>query len=267
VKAIAKAADATVNDVVLALASGALRGYLQEFDHVPTDPLLASVPVALPRAAGQTMGSSVAAVHSSLATNLKSPRERLLAIRDGMRAAKDEFKRLPTSVSRFINSVGMFAMTLIPRQQNADPDKSTFTNLTISNVPGPKEPLYLHGAELDCMYPVSVLAGDQRVNITVLGYHDELFFGLIACPDTLPSVQRIAVRLPQALDELEAAMGLAPKRAPMAPRVRKAKPEPARRAVTKKAAARRTTAKKAVAKKATARRTTAKKATAKKAVA
>ena len=234
VKAIASAAEATVNDVVLALASGALRGYLQEFDRVPKDPLLATVPVALPRAAGQTTGSSVAAVHSSLATHLKSPRQRLLAIRDGMRAAKDEFRRLPTSVNRFITSVGMFAMSLIPRQQNPDPDKSTFTNLTISNVPGPKEPLYLHGAELDGMYPVSVLTGDHRLNITVLGYHDELFFGLIACPDTLPSVQRIAVRLPQALDELEVAMGLAPKRAPM---VRGARPAPANKAVAKRAVA------------------------------
>jgi WS/DGAT/MGAT family acyltransferase len=234
VKAIAQAADATVNDVVLALCGGALRAYLQEFDRVPKDPLLATVPVALPRAAGQTMGSSVAAVHGTLATHLENPRDRLLAIRDDMRRAKEEFKRLPTSVNRFINSVGMFAMTLLPHSQEHDPEKATFTNLAVSNVPGPKHRLFLHGAELDGMYPVSVLAGDHRLNITVLGYDDGLFFGLIACPDTLPSVQRIAVRLPQALDELEAAMGLAPMKAAPA---RKAKQAPEKKAVAKKAVA------------------------------
>ncbi len=259
VKAVAKAAEATVNDVVLALASGALRGYLQEFDRVPKDPLLASVPVALPRVPGTTIGSSVAAVHGSLATDQKDPRKRLLAIRDGMRAAKEEFKRLPTSVNRFINSVGMYAMTLLPRKQSTDPDKATFTNLTISNVPGPKEALYLHGAELEGMYPVSVLAGDHRLNITVLGYREALFFGLIACPDTLPSVQRIAVRLPQALDELEAALGLAPKKAV-------AKKVVAKKVVAKKAAAKKAAAKKAVAKKVVAKKVVAKKVVAKRAV-
>lgn len=274
VKAVAKAAEATVNDVVLALASGTLRGYLQEFDRVPKDPLLASVPVALPREPGTTIGSSVAAVHGSLATDQKDPRKRLFAIRDGMRAAKEEFKRVPTSVSRFINSVGMYAMSLLPRTQSTDPDKATFTNLTISNVPGPKEALYLHGAELEGMYPVSVLAGDHRLNITVLGYREALFFGLVACPDTLPSVQRIAVRLPQALDELEAAFGLAPKKSAKArpsgtAAARTATVEEAAEAkgVANKAAAKKVVAKKAVAKKAVAKKAVAKKAVTKKVVA
>jgi len=70
---------------------------------------------------------------------------------------------------------------------------------------------------------VSVLAGDQRLNITVLGYHDHLHFGVIACPDTLPSMQRVAVELPVALDRLEVAMGLARgKRKAARPRTRAA---------------------------------------------
>ena len=128
----------------------------------------------------------------------------------------------------------MFAMALLPHSQEPDPEKATFTNLAVSNVPGPKHRLYLHGAELEGMYPVSVLAGDQRLNITVLGYDDGLFFGLIACPDTLPSVQRIAVRLPLELDALQAAMGLAPNKAPS---VRAARPAPAKKAAAKRAVA------------------------------
>lgn len=222
-KAIARAADATVNDVVIAVCSGALREYLAEFGKIPKDPLLASIPVALPRASGQSIGNSVAAVHAPIASELADPKARLFAIRDATREAKAEFQRMPASLNRAISSVGMYAMMLMQKRPNSDPDKASFTNLTISNVPGPKRKLYFNGAELDGMYPVSVLAGDQRLNITVLGYHDHLHFGVIACPDTLPSMQRVAVELPVALDRLEVAMGLARgKRKAARPRTRAA---------------------------------------------
>ncbi len=206
VKAIAAAADATVNDVVLAVCGGALRDYLRQFDQVPGEPLLASIPVALPRNGSAAGANSVASVYATLATHLADPRERLLAIRDATREAKEEFRRIPAALSRAINSIGMYAMSLMQKQPNRDPDHASFTNLTISNVPGPRQPLYFYGAELEGMFPVSVLAGDHRLNITVLGYHDRLHFGLVACPDTLPSMQRLAVLLPQALDALEAAL-------------------------------------------------------------
>ncbi len=208
VKAIAKAADATVNDVVLAVCSGVLRTYLEEVDRIPKDSLLVSVPVALPREAGQTIGNSVAGVHAPLATHIADPKKRLLAIRDAMRDAKEEFNRLPVALNRAINSLGMLAMMMVPKRENTDPENAAFTNLTISNVPGPKQKLYFNGAEMDGMYPVSVLAGDHRLNITVLGYHEGLHFGFIACPDTLSSVQKLAVRLPLALRELERAVGI-----------------------------------------------------------
>lgn len=179
------------------------------------------------------MGNSVAAIHAEIATDLADAKERLLSIRGSMRAAKDDFSRIPVSVSRFINSFGMLLTMAMPKKENTDPDKSMFTNLTISNVPGPKQKLYFHGAEMDGMYPVSVLAGDHRLNITVLGYLEHLYFGLIACPDSLPHVQRLAVMLPGALDELERAFGLASRRIHK-PAV---KARPAARTVKRRAAA------------------------------
>jgi diacylglycerol O-acyltransferase / wax synthase len=209
IKAISKAAEATVNDVVLAVCAGALRTYLAEVDHIPKPPLMATIPVALPKLEGQTIGNSVAAIHAEIATDVADAKARLLSIRDAMRESKDNFNRLPVSVNRIINSLGMLVSMAMPKKENTDPDKSMFTNLTVSNVPGPKQKLYFHGAEMDGMYPVSVLAGDHRLNITVLGYDEHLFFGLIACPDVLPHMQRLAVMLPAALDELEQALGLA----------------------------------------------------------
>jgi WS/DGAT/MGAT family acyltransferase len=206
IKAIAKAADATVNDVVLAVCSGALRDYLRKIDRLPQDSLLVTVPVALTRAAGQESGNSVASINATLATDLRSPWKRLLAIRDGMRARKEEFRTVPSALHRAINSIGMQVMMRLPKGGNADPEKCAFSNLTISNVPGPRQRLYFQGAEVEGLYPVSVLTGDHRLNVTVLSYRDHLFFGLLACPDTLPSVQFLATQLPVALAELEAAV-------------------------------------------------------------
>lgn len=208
IKAVAQAADATVNDVVLAVCSGALRAYLQEVDRVPHDSLVVSVPVALPRESGQTIGNAVATVHAPLGTHIADPKKRLLAIRDAMREAKDEFKRMPASLSRAISSLGMLAMSMIPKRESPDPESAAFSNLTISNVPGPKHKLYLQGAEMDGMYPVSVLTGDHRLNITILGYHEGLHFGFTGCPDTLPRIQKLALQLPLALRDLERAVSV-----------------------------------------------------------
>lgn len=209
VKALARAADATVNDVILAVCAGALRAYLKEFDRLPKDALLASVPVALPRSDDAAIGNAVASIHTAIATNLREPRRRLLAIRDAMRGAKEEFRIMPVSLHRVINSLGMQAMMMVPKRRNTDPERAAFTNLTISNVPGPVQRLYFAGGEIDGMYPLSLLTGDHRLNITVLSYREQLHFGLVACPDTLPSVQYLAVQLPAALRELEVSMARA----------------------------------------------------------
>ena len=73
----------------------------------------------------------------------------------------------------------------------------------VSDVPGPKEPLYIEGARLEAMYPVSLIAHGGALNITCLSYADSLNFGYTGCRDTLPSMQRLAVYTGEALEELE----------------------------------------------------------------
>jgi hypothetical protein len=78
------------------------------------------------------------------------------------------------------------------------------TNLIVSNVAGPRDTLYFHGAEMIAYYPVSQVGHGMALNITVLSYAGHLFFGLVACRDSVPSVQRLALHIGEALDELEA---------------------------------------------------------------
>ena len=90
---------------------------------------------------------------------------------------------------------------------NQDLDKSTpLSNLTISNLPGPKEQLYLNGAAMESIYPASVLTPDQHLTVMLISYRDELHFGLVGCPDHLTSIQKIAEYLSLSLDELEEAL-------------------------------------------------------------
>ena len=78
----------------------------------------------------------------------------------------------------------------------------------ISNVPGPKEPLYWNGARLRGLYPVSMPLDRLALNITILSYCDHLEFGLTACRRTMPSMQRMLTHVENAIRKLEEAAHL-----------------------------------------------------------
>jgi hypothetical protein len=80
-------------------------------------------------------------------------------------------------------------------------------NLVISNVPGPKEPLWMQGARLDAFYPLSIPTVGQALNITVTSYVDNMEFGLTGCRRHVPHLQRLLTHLDTSLEELERAVG------------------------------------------------------------
>jgi MFS family permease len=75
-------------------------------------------------------------------------------------------------------------------------------NLVISNVPGPKRPLYFNGARLQGIYPLSIPTIGQALNITVTSYAGNMEFGLIGCRRSVPHLQRLLTHLDDALEEL-----------------------------------------------------------------
>ena len=76
-------------------------------------------------------------------------------------------------------------------------------NTVVSNVPGPKNKLYFNGAEMEAVYPVSLIFDGQALNITVISYADRIDWSFTACRSSVPHVQRLAVYTGEALDELE----------------------------------------------------------------
>jgi len=103
-------------------------------------------------------------------------------------------------------AVAARASRLMARLRIADRLNPPF-NLIISNVPGPRYPLYLAGARLENLYPVSGIGDGMGLNMTVCSYMDNLDFGAVACRELVPDLWRLNDHVPEALDELVATTG------------------------------------------------------------
>jgi WS/DGAT/MGAT family acyltransferase len=204
VHAIGHAAGGTVNDVVLAACGGALRRYLAERDALPDRTLVAAVPMALHHDEGAAAGNAVTSLLARLGTDTDDVRERFATICRSTAAGKAQLKSMTANAA--MQFVTLLSLPVLLRAWVPGVDRLTgpLANLIISNVPGPRERLYLHGAEQLAHFPVSQVSHGMALNITVLSYADGLYFGFVACPDTVPSMQRLAVHMDAAMKELEA---------------------------------------------------------------
>jgi len=203
-KAVARAAGGTLNDVVLAVSAASLRRYLLEREALPAAPLIAMVPVSLRPSGDAGGGNAVAAILASLATDLADPAERLAAIIASTTRAKQQLQGMSKSAilqySGLLTASSMLQMT----RGFAGRLPPTF-NVVISNVPGPEEPLYFRGARLEADYPMSIPLHGQALNITCVSYAGGVCFGFTGCRDTVPRLQRLAVHCGEAMTELERA--------------------------------------------------------------
>ena len=195
----------TVNDVVMAMCAGALRRYLLDHDALPKEPLVAGVPVSVrTEAQSSDLGNRVSTMFAPLPTNLASAEQRLQAAHEAMRSAKEQHQAMPADLLADVTQFAMPAVAARAAQVAARlrlVEQVRPFNLIVSNVPGPNIPLYLAGAPLQAYYPVSAIADGQGLNITVLGYLGQLHFGVLACRELVPDVDRIAGYL---ADELAA---------------------------------------------------------------
>ena len=202
VKALAREADCTLNDVVLYLSGTALRRYLTEHGRLPDRPLTAGIPVNLRDPDDESTGTAIGIMVAELGTNVPEPVERLEAIKRSTREAKRHLADLPpearTSYTLLINGpwiaavlAGLGGRTPVP------------FNVGISNVPGPTDSLYFNGARLDALFPLSLLLHGNALNITCVSYAGTLNFGFTGARDSLPHTQRLAVYMGEAVDEIE----------------------------------------------------------------
>jgi WS/DGAT/MGAT family acyltransferase len=206
VKRVAHAHDAKLNDVVLAICSGALRNYLSRHGGVPDEPLIAGMPFSL-RESGSTEYSTQATMTLvNLATDIADPVQRLQAIRDAAGAIKSVARGAKSVIPIDTPSLGAPWLVgglaaLYGRSRLADILRPIM-NVVISNVPGPMEPLYLAGARMRTCWPLSIVEHGMGLNITVVSYCGALEFGLVAARRAVTDVRKLARALEDAHAEL-----------------------------------------------------------------
>jgi diacylglycerol O-acyltransferase len=201
-RAVARAAGCTLNDVVLYLAGSALRRYLAASGDLPDTPLTAGIPVNVRPAGDDSLGTAISFLIATLATDVEDPGARLLAITASTRKAKEHLSRLPRTA---LTQYTLLAMAPYIAQLVSGLGGRTrpVFNVTISNVPGPEGPLYFDGARQEALYPLSLIAHGLALNVTCVSYDGALGFGFTGCRDTMPHMQNLAVHAGEALDEIE----------------------------------------------------------------
>lgn len=206
-KRAATTAGCTVNDVILSVCGGALRGFLDELGALPDQSLIAMVPVSVRRSGTEFTsgeGNAFGSILCDLGTTEPDAGVRLESVRKQMKAGKERFERMSPqeviAVSRLIMGgavLGSFGITGTPRQA---------FNLIISNVPATRDPLYLNGARMTDIYPISMISGGQALNITVTRYADHLTFGIVGDRKAVPHLQRMLIHLENAISDVEKAV-------------------------------------------------------------
>ncbi|WP_407303577.1 WS/DGAT/MGAT family O-acyltransferase [Acinetobacter sp.] len=201
---IAKALGVTINDVVLAICSGALREYLIRQKALPKKPLIAMVPASI-RDDDSEVSNRITMILANLGTHKESPLERLQIIRRSVLNAKQRFKRMNSN--QILNySALVYSAAGLNIVSGMLPKYQAF-NIVISNVPGPREPLYWNGAKLDALYPASIILDGQALNITMTSYLDKLEVGLTGCRNALPKMQNLLTHLEDEIQQFEEIVG------------------------------------------------------------
>jgi WS/DGAT/MGAT family acyltransferase len=196
---------ATLNDVLLAMCSGALRNYLLELNALPDRALTAMVPVSLRGAADAPGGgNSLSTLIADLATDERDPERRIRRITASTTYAKGVLSELSPLQRLLLGALGFGVAGPAAVLPGVAGRTRPPYNVVISNVPGPSEsPLYWNGSRLLGMYPASIVLNGQALNISVTSYDHQLHFGLVGCRRTVPHLQRLLTHLETSLSDLE----------------------------------------------------------------
>ena len=191
-KAVARAWGATLNDVALCALDAGMNRYLRDLGRPPDRALVAICPVSLQRTDAKQATTQVSVFWTPLGSPAASIGRRMREVIANTRGAKERIRSLPRD-GAYAYAVLSFAvgetLALLPR---GSVDFLLPSNVLISNVRGPDEPLYLNGARLEALCPVSTLISGMGLNITLMSYAGQVVIGYTCNASALPDADRLA---------------------------------------------------------------------------
>lgn len=205
VRRVARTTGGTVNDVVLWLVSSALRAYLTEHRELPDESLMAGCAVNLRASDDDHFGNAFGFLSVDLATTTQDPVERLRVIQASSQVAKRQLRGLtPTALA--LQTVVAQAPLVGALLLGLGSHTPSAYAVAVSNVPGPPEQLYLEGARLESLVPVSIPVDSNPLNVTCVSHGDRLTFGITAAAASVPHLQFMGAAMTAAWQELRSAV-------------------------------------------------------------
>jgi WS/DGAT/MGAT family acyltransferase len=204
-KVVARATEATMNDVALTIVDAAVQRYLRALGRVPDHPLVSICPVSLHDPDAKQATTNVSAIWPQLGPVQAPIRRRLEVVKASTRAEKARLKDLGKDAA-YAYAVMAFALSETLTIARPEALGLLPANMLISNVRGPERPLYLCGAKLETFFPVSTLIVGVGLNVTFMSYGDQMVFGYTANGSALPEVESLARYTVEAFAALEKAV-------------------------------------------------------------
>lgn len=207
VRDLAKHFDVKLNDVVLEIAGSVVRRWLRDRGQAPKRPLVALCPVSTRGDDGHGVGNQITSMPISLCTDIADPAKRLRSIHESSEYAKRGLKKGSFDWTAALGeSFAPGIAQMLVRAAELGGDRAPLpANFVVSNIRSTPVPLYIVGARLESMLPLSLLAVGNGLNITLVSYCNRIDVGIIVDPELIPDPWELADLFPIALEELETA--------------------------------------------------------------
>ncbi|MCG8672951.1 MAG: WS/DGAT domain-containing protein, partial [Pseudomonadales bacterium] len=212
IKAVKNATGTTVNDVILATCGGAIKRYLESQNDLPEKPLVAMVPISVRKQSDRMItNNQVSGMWSTLATHVEDPLERIKLINEDTKDAKVEHDAVGADLLQDwaeFNTPGAFNLAMRFYASTLVDYVTPVHNTIISNVPGPRETLYLAGSKIDCICPIGPVMEGVGLNISLASYKDCVGFTIQVDNNLIQDVNLIANFIEPAFRELQERCGV-----------------------------------------------------------
>ncbi len=205
-KQLARHLDATVNDIILGICSGALIRYFELIQEPLSTTLVALVPISFRDMGSPSLGNHLSVMFVPLRTDISDPIERINCIREFTK--KEKYRgRLPgfeavNQITAFTGSVVVNKILQMTTKLSKSKLLPTFFNLIISHVPGSSQNLYFAGNRVESIYPFGPITDGCALNITSFKYRDFIHLGIIADFEAVEHMEEFNSYLAQATQEL-----------------------------------------------------------------
>lgn len=204
VRTMARNMGGSINDVLLAVCGGALRRYLLQQEALPRKSLVAGLPVSI-KSADTQAGNQLSFILCPFFTNERDDLKRLKRVIKTTTRAKSDLAGMSSTANQDLTNLIMMPTVLLTLTGNAT-RVTPAINAIFSNVPGSREKLYMEGAELESLYPLSVVTDGMGINLTVVSYGKKLCFAITSCPTEQPGIEQLGDLLRESFRDLQAAV-------------------------------------------------------------